>query len=98
MTSSASRGSVEKWLSGLSDEHLRSVAKEIKLLEEAGSDLRLPHSRALGGGIFELREKRFGYRIYYAFKGNKLIVLLAAGDKNSQERDIKAARERLTKG
>ncbi len=67
------------------------------MLEEIGNELRLPHSKALGDGLFELPERRHGYRIYYGFNGKSLIILLAAGDKTSQERDIKIARERLTK-
>jgi len=42
-----------------------------------------------------LRESRYGLRIYYAFHDLQLIVLLAVGNKTSQERDIKIARERL---
>lgn len=88
---------IEKWLDKLTNEQLRSVARELKMLEEVGNQLRLPHSRSLGTGLFELRERRFGYRIYYCFKGVQVIVLLAAGDKKSQENDIKVAYERLLK-
>ena len=49
----------------------------------------------LSNGLFELRERRFGYRIYYCFGPHNTIILLAAGDKQSQEKDIKTARERL---
>ena len=37
-----------------------------------------------------------GYRIYYAQRGNVLILLLCGGDKVTQQADIKAA-ERLAK-
>ena len=40
--------SVESWLDSLSREQLKSVAKELLLLELSGSLLRLPHSRSLG--------------------------------------------------
>jgi len=44
--------------------------------------------------IFELRiHAGAGYRIYYAKKGNKLVVLLCAGSKNSQDRDIAKAKK-----
>ena len=65
------------------------------MLEELGNELKLPHSRALGKGLFELRERQFGYRVYYCFKGNQLIILLTAGDKKTQEKDIKIAYKRL---
>ncbi len=45
---------VEAWFDALSDEQLSSVADEVKLLEQCGNDLRLPHSKALKDGLFEL--------------------------------------------
>ncbi|MBS1987340.1 type II toxin-antitoxin system RelE/ParE family toxin [Candidatus Dependentiae bacterium] len=87
--------SLEKWFDKLTDEQLKSVSKEIRLLEVLGNTLRLPHSKALAEGLFELRERRFGFRIYYCFCDNTLIFLLAAGDKKSQDRDIRIARLRL---
>ncbi len=89
---------IEKWFDKLTKEQLKSVAKEVTMLEEVGNELILPHSKALGKGLFELRERRFGYRIYYCFQGEYVIILLAAGDKKTQEHDIKVARERLLKG
>jgi putative addiction module killer protein len=89
------KSSVEKWLDGLTKEQLKSVAKEIKILQIAGNELKMPHSKALGGGLFELRERRYGYRIYYGFYKKQTIILLIAGDKKSQERDIITARDRL---
>lgn len=87
--------SVENWLLKLTKEQFKAVSKELKLLEICGNDLKLPHSKALGKGLFELREQRYGYRIYYGFYKNKIIILLHAGDKNKQENDIKIARSRL---
>ncbi len=87
---------IEKWFDKLTKEQLKSVAKEITMLQKAGNELKLPHSRALGKGLFELRERRYGYRIYYGFRGEFVIILFAAGDKKSQEKDIAVARERLS--
>lgn len=86
---------IEKWLDKLTDEKLEIIAQELSLLSRFGNELKLPHSKALGKGLFELRDKVFGLRIYYGFYGNKIIILIAAGDKTSQDRDIKIARERL---
>jgi len=36
-----------------------------------------------------------GYRIYYTWQDDVLAILLAAGDKGSQEKDIELARRRL---
>jgi hypothetical protein len=46
----------------------------VKLLEERGNTLRLPHSRALGDGILELRAGQV--RICYLFLPGKRVVLL----------------------
>ncbi len=86
---------VEKWLDSLSREQLKSVAKEMKLLEICGNKLQLPHSRSLKKGLFELRERQYGLRIYYAFLQDKTVLMLHAGNKKTQNRDIEVARQRL---
>ena len=89
------KNSIEKWLDKLTNEQLKSVAKEVTMLEASGNKLKLPHSKSLGKGLFELRERRYGYRIYYGFLGEFIIILLAVGDKKGQAKDISIARERL---
>jgi len=79
----------------LTEEQASSVTKELLILEKLGNTLRLLHSRSLSKGLFELRERQFGYRLYYSFKGNRLIILLAAGDKKSQDKNVKTAYKRL---
>ena len=86
---------VEAWLDKLSKQQLKSVAKELRLVELVGNQLKLPHSCSLGAGLFELRERQHGYRVYYTFDQGQLIVLLHAGDKKSQAKDIKLARKLL---
>ena len=50
--------------------------------------------RPVGDGISELRiDYGPGYRVYYQQRGDVLIVLLYGGDKSSQGKDIKTARE-----
>lgn len=69
----------------------------MKLLEWCGNLLKLPHSRSLKKGIFELRERTYGFRIYYAFLPNKIIIMLHAGNNKTQDKDIEIARGRLAK-
>ena len=50
--------------------------------------------RPVGEGVSELRtDYGPGYRVYFAQRGQALVVLLAGGDKDSQERDIRRALE-----
>ena len=79
---------------------LADYARLIELLAEHGPSLRLPHSRALGDGLFELRPRgRSGIgRAFLCFVvGRRVIVLHAFIKKTSQtpERELKLARRRL---
>jgi len=50
--------------------------------------------RKLGGGVHELKiDAGPGYRVYYALRGQRLLLLLAGGDKSTQSRDIEKAIE-----
>jgi putative addiction module killer protein len=50
--------------------------------------------RPLGKGVLELRiDYGPGYRIYFLQRGAEVVILLAGGDKRTQSRDIKKARE-----
>ena len=88
---------VEKSLDKLDNMKLKSLSKEMKLLELMGNLLRLPHSRALKAGLFELRERTYGLRIYYTFSAFNRIIMLCLGDKNHQDKDIELAYKLLEK-
>ena len=48
--------------------------------------------RNLSSGLSELRiDFGPGYRVYYAQRGDHLLLLLAGGDKSSQQKDIRRA-------
>jgi len=48
--------------------------------------------RNLSGGVSELKiDFGPGYRVYYTKRGDRLLLLLAGGDKSSQENDIALA-------
>ena len=51
-------------------------------------------SRSVGGGVSEAKiDFGPGYRLYYTVRGQTLIILLIGGDKGSQDRDIKYAKD-----
>ena len=50
--------------------------------------------RPVGEGVSEMRiDYGPGYRLYFVQRGQALVVLLAGGDKHTQDRDIKTALE-----
>jgi len=50
--------------------------------------------KPVGEGVSELRiDYGAGYRIYFAQRGEALVILLAGGDKRTQDRDIRKALE-----
>ena len=47
---------VGKWLDDLTKEQYKCVAKELFLLKKCGNLLRIPHSKPLDDGLFELEK------------------------------------------
>ena len=86
---------IESWPVDVVADYTRLV----ELLIEFGPNLRLPHSRALGEGLFELRPRgRSGIgRALYCFLVGKRIVIVHAFVKKTQqtpEKALKLARKR----
>ena len=76
-----------------------SYVRLAEMLEEFGLDLRMPHSRAMGGGLFELRPKgREGIaRVFYCTQVGKRIIVLHSFIKKTNEtpkRELEIARKR----
>jgi phage-related protein len=87
---------IENWPDGI----LADYARIIELLMEFGPNLRMPHSRAMGDGLFELRPggaESIG-RALYCFIASRHILILHAFIKKTQKtprQDLKIARKRL---
>jgi putative addiction module killer protein len=77
------------WINGLKD---RAGRARIQMRID-----RLVHGnpgqhRNLTGGISELKvDFGPGYRVYYTERNGELIILLAGGDKSTQQQDIRSA-------
>ena len=72
----------------------------IELLATHGPNLRLPHSRAMGDGLFELRPRgRSGIgRAFHCFLVSRRVVVVHAFIKKTQQtpdRELKLARSRI---
>ena len=82
------------WLDGLRD----GDAKDRIMIRVRRLAMGNPGKhRALQGGVFELKvDWGPGYRVYYAWRGIALVLLLCGGDKRTQRRDIDLARALAT--
>ena len=87
---------IESWPADV----VADYARIVELLMEHGPNLRLPHSRAFGDGLFELRPRgREGIgRAFYCFLIGRRVMVLHAFIKKSQQtpdHELKLARKRL---
>lgn len=80
-------------------EDLPAVVRTIRLLAERGNRIRMPHSRPLGEGLFELRVslREGARRITYCFTGQRTVVLLTTFRKQRQVEHREVARARQVK-
>jgi putative addiction module killer protein len=79
----------DAWLRGLRD-HQAKARIEVRIrrlsLENPGQH------RALKGGICEMKiDHGPGYRVYYTYCNQMLVLLLCGGIKSTQDQDIKLA-------
>ena len=80
-----------KWLRELDDRQARArIQTRIDRLQLGlAGDVK-----PVGEGVSELRiDYGPGYRVYFSQRGHELVILLAGGDKRTQDRDIKTALE-----
>lgn len=79
----------QKWLDGLKDDraYARIETRIFRLTLGLSGDVK-----PVGQGVSELRiDYGPGYRVYFCKRGASLIILLAGGDKSTQEKDIRTA-------
>ncbi len=84
----------DAWLDGLKDRVTRlRLSRRLDRVQRGN----LGDVKPVGDSIFEMREFFGpGWRMYYAKKGDTLIIMLGGGDKSSQQADIAKAKQLCT--
>lgn len=81
----------EEWIRKLKDK--RAATRILQRLNR----VRLGNfgdSRSVGSGVCELRiHFGPGFRVYFGVVSNQIVILLSAGDKSSQKKDISIAKK-----
>ena len=78
-----------RWLDDLRDIRARSrvLARVERMAAGNPGDVK-----PVGEGVSEMRiDYGPGYRVYFTRLGNEIVILLAGGDKSTQDTDIKTA-------
>jgi phage-related protein len=91
---------LEKEIFGLPDGVLAKFIKLTEIMREFGPNIGMPHSRAMGNGLFELRlkEKEGIARVFYCTFTNQRIHFLHNFIKKTQKtptKELHLARERM---
>ncbi len=78
-----------RWLANLSDGRAPArVNARIRRLSIGNPG----DTKSVGGGVSEMRiDYGPGYRVYFIRRGEALVILVAGGDKRTQDRDIAMA-------
>lgn len=88
---------VVQWMDGLDDDDWERTVVAIDRLVALGAAARMPFSRSLGGGLFELRFSlgSTARRITYRYTRDGRIVLLTTFRKqrDHEQREVARARE-----
>ena len=80
-----------QWLDDLRD--IRARARVLARVERLAAG-NPGDVKSVGEGVSEMRiDYGPGYRVYFTRRGNEIVILLAGGDKSTQNADIKTAQE-----
>ena len=79
-----------EWLESLRDQKAK---QKIQLRVDRLSLGNPGHTNSVGEGVQELKiDYGPGFRVYFGYEGNVVVILLLGGDKSSQDEDIKKAK------
>jgi len=90
---------VRDFLMKLSEDARAKVTAALTMLARLGNQLQMPLSRAMGGGLFEIRVKHPDgpFRFLYCFRPVRRVVLLHGFTKRTEKtpkKDLDLAKER----
>ena len=81
----------DQWFSSLRD---RQTARRIQARIDRAEDGNFGDHKSVGEGVFEMRIHHGpGYRVYFTLRGLEVVILLIAGDKSTQFKDIQIAQD-----
>ena len=80
-----------RWLRRLTDaQAVARIVGRIRRIEQGN----FGDVRSVGTGVMEMRmDYSPGYRVYFIRRGDAVVILLCAGDKRTQAKDIQRARK-----
>lgn len=91
---------VEEFIYSLTHQTIAKITHHIDLLSRFGNLLGMPHSKKIGGELYELRIRGTQeVRIFYCFKKKNIYLLHAFRKQTNKtpQKELKTALERLDK-
>lgn len=81
----------DDWLRRLADERAKArITQRIERLRQGNPG----DCKSVGGGVWEMRvDFGPGYRIYFKYRGQEIVILLCGGDKRTQRWDVRRAQD-----
>lgn len=90
-TTDADKNPFREWFFSLNAKAAAKITTAVVRLENGNTS----SVKSVGGGVYEYKINFGpGYRVYFAYEGKNIIILLAGGTKKRQSKDIETARAR----
>ena len=81
----------DRWFAALKD---KQAARRIQARIDRAEDGHFGDHKSVGEGVLEMRLHHGpGFRVYFTWMGQEIVILLAGGDKSSQAKDIETAQK-----